>query len=131
MGGFKNIRKKTIEIVENEEGQGNHEVISDNDTWVNSEIKNGKLIETEKIICMGNCHLCSFIRTVLDDLFKREIKFNIYENYLLNNLSETFVLNRNLEYKVQFSNYLDGTEGTNRIRNRFKIKVDKISNYEI
>ena len=123
--------KKTIEKKKTEEIHGNIEIISDNDTWINSEIKNGKLIETEKIICMGNCHLCNFIRAVLDDLFQREIKFNDYEKYLLNNYSETYILNRNLEYKFQFSNYLDSSEGTSRIRNKFKIKVDKVSNLEI
>ena len=124
-------RKKTVENLETEQSQGYVDVISDNDTWINSEIKNGKLIETEKIICMGNCHLCNFIRKILDDLFQREVKFNIYENYLLNNYIETFVVNKNLEYKIQFSNYLCGNEGTNRIRNRFKIKVDKVTNKEI
>ena len=111
--------------------QGNADLISENDTWINSEIKNGKLIEAEKIICMGNCHQCIFIRAVLDDLFQREVKFNIYQNYMLNNYVETYILNKNLDYNIQFSNYLDITEGTNRIRNRFKIKVDKVSNYEI
>ena len=124
-------RKATIENLEIEYVQGNIDVISDNDTWINSEIKNGKLIETEKIICMGNCHLCNFIRKILDDLFQREIKFNLYENYLLNNYIETFIVNKNLEYKIQFSNYLSSNEGTNRIRNKFKIKVDKVSNKEI
>ena len=124
-------RKKTVENLEMEQSPGYVDVISDNDTWINSEIKNGKLIETEKIICMGNCHLCNFIRKILDDLFQREVKFNIYENYLLNNYIETFVVNKNLEYKIQFSNYLCGNEGTNRIRNRFKIKVDKVTNKEI
>ena len=56
-----------------------------NNIWINSEIKSGKLVETEKIICMGNCHLCNFIRIILNDLFTREIKFNTYENYMLNN----------------------------------------------
>ena len=111
--------------------QGNADLISENDTWINSEIKNGKLIEAEKIICMGNCHQCIFIRAVLDDLFQREVKFNIYQNYMLNNYVETYILNKNLDYNIQFSNYLDITEGTNRIRNRFKIKVDKVSNFEI
>ena len=50
---------------------------------------------------------------------------------MLNNYVETYILNKNLNYNIQFSNYLDITEGTNRIRNRFKIKVDKVSNFEI
>ena len=128
MGGFKTKRKKTLG---SEINQVNIDIVSENDTWANSEIKSGVLTQTEKIICMGNCHLCSFVRDILDDLFKREVKFNIYENYLLNNYAESYIMNKNLEYKFSFSNYLDGTEGTNRIRNRFKIKVDKISNIEI
>ena len=130
-GSFKIKPQITLELADKEESQGNMDVISENDIWINSEIKNGKLVEFESIICMGNCHLCSFIRKILDDLFKREIMFNNYEKYLLNNFTETFILNKNLNYKLQFSNYLDHTEGTSRVRNRFKIKVDKILNSEI
>ena len=127
---FKAKRNNTVEIIE-VENQGNVDVISENDTWINSELKDGKLIETEIYACMGNCHLCNFIRTILDDLFQREVKFNIYQKYLLNNYEETFIVNRKLEYKINFSEYLSNTEGTNRIRNRFEIKVDKVSNKEI
>ena len=99
--------------------------------WIDSQIKKGKIIENELVICMGNCHLCSFIRLLLNDFFTREIKFNIYENYMLNNYVETYIFNKNLDYKIQFSQYLIKEEGTSRIRNKFKIKVDKILNEEI
>ena len=134
IGGLKSRRKKTInEIGEIESSSINNNLnkIISNDMWFNSEMKNNKILETDKVICMGNCHLCSFIRMILNDLFQREINFNIYENYMLNNYIETYIFNKNLDYKIQFSNYLMKQEGTNRIRNRFKIKVDKVLNSEI
>ena len=134
IGGLKSKRKKTInEIGEIESSSINNNLnkIINNDAWINSEMKNNKLIEIDKVICMGNCHLCSFIRLILNDLFQREINFNIYENYMLNNYIETYIFNKNLDYKFQFSNYLLKQEGINRIRNRFKIKVDKVLNNEI
>ena len=132
IGGLKAKRKKNInEISENESIQNNLDIISENNNWINSEMKNEKIIETEKIICMGNCHLCTFIRLILNDLFNREIKYNIYENYMLNNYIETYIFNKNLDYKIQFSHYLLKEEGMSRIRNKFKIKVDKVLNKEI
>ena len=128
IGGLKK-RKKTVNDFhehENDNNQFNLDEGDDNNTWMNSEIKNEKLIETEKIICMGNCHLCKFIRIILDDLLTRENKFNIYEHYMLNNYTETFIFNKNLNYKIQFGHYLAKGEGTSRIKNKFKIKVEKI-----
>ena len=124
-GGLKSKRKKT----DNEDSNLDH--YDENNKWINSEIKSGKIIETDKIICMGNCHLCNFIRIILDDLFTREIKFNIYQNYMLNNYIETYIFNKNLDYKIQFGHYLAKEEGTSRIRNKFRIKVDKILNKEL
>jgi len=92
---------------------------------------NGKVIQNEIAICMGNCHLCSFVRLLLHDFFTREIKFNIYEKYMLNNYIETYIFNKNLNYKLQFSQYLVKQEGTSRIRNKFITKVDKVLNDEI
>ena len=102
-----------------------------NKAWKNLEKKNSKLYEIQKLICMGNCYLCNFIRIILDDLFTRELKFNVYENYMLNNYIETFIFNKKLDYKLQFSHYLFKEEGTSRIRNRFRIKIDKVLNNEI
>ena len=129
IGGFK--KRKKINDTESNQYNLEEGVVDENNTWINSEIKSGKLVETEKIICMGNCHLCNFIRIILDDLFTREIKFNTYENYMLNNYIDTFIFNKNLDYKIQFGHYLAKEEGTSRIRNKFRIKVDKVLNKEL
>ena len=50
---------------------------------------------------------------------------------MLNNYSETFLFNNNLDYNLSFSFYLMKKEGISRIRKNFELKVDKISNYEI
>ena len=50
---------------------------------------------------------------------------------MLNNYIETFIFNKKLDYKLQFSHYLFKEEGTSRIRNRFRIKIDKVLNNEI
>ena len=127
-GGLKTKIKKTEndDIIQNNLNQ-----FGENNKWINSEIKSGKIIETDKIICMGNCHLCNFIRIILDDLFTRENKFNIYQNYMINNYIETFIFNKNLDYKLEFGLYLAKEEGTSRIRNKFRIKVDKILNKDL
>ena len=130
IGGFKSKRKKTM----NEENEGEPKENNENklDSAIdNNEIKNMETIENEKIICMGNCHLCNFIRIILDDLFTREKKFNIYEKYMLNNYIETYIFDKNLDYKLEFGYYLAKEEGTSRIRNKFKLKVDKILNKDL
>ena len=134
IGGFKSKRKKTLnEVQENDKLRNNLDSIdvNDNNKWIKSEIKNSKNFETEKVICMGNCYLCNFIRIILEDLFTREIKFNVYEKYMINNYIETYIFNKNLDYKIHFGYYLAKEEGTSRIRNKFKLKVDKILNEEL
>ena len=138
IGGFKSKKKKNLNEVQEDIIEENNSIsiddeedVDDNNKWIKSEIKSGKIIETEKVICMGNCHLCNFIRIILDDLFNREIKFNIYKKYMLNNYIETYIFNKNLDYKIQFGYYLAKEEGTSRIKNKFKIKVDKVLNEEL
>ena len=50
---------------------------------------------------------------------------------MLNNYIETYIFNKNLDYKIQFGYYLAKEEGTSRIKNKFKIKVDKVLNEEL
>ena len=85
----------------------------------------------EEITCNGDCQLCKYIKKVTKDLFIREIKFNIFESYMLNNYAETYMFNNNLNYNLSFSYYLMKTEGISRIRKIFELRVDKIANIEI
>ena len=89
------------------------------------------LSNNEQIICDGECQFCKFIKNIVLILFKQELKFNVFEKYMLNNYSETFLFNNNLDYNLSFSYYLMKKEGISRIRKNFELKVDKISNYEI
>lgn len=50
---------------------------------------------------------------------------------MLNNYTETYMFNNNLDYKLYFSYYLMKKEGISRIRKNFQLKVDKITNTEI
>ena len=86
--------------------------------------------DVDKENCTGNCHLCSFIKSLLITIFKREIKYGIYKNYLLHCLTEVFIMNKNLDFKYNFSYYLMKTEGPSRIRKRFNIRLDKLLNNE-
>ena len=86
--------------------------------------------DVDKENCMGNCHLCSFIKSLLITIFKREVKYGIYKNYLLHCLTEVFIMNQNLDFKYNFSYYLMKTEGPSRIRKRFNIRLDKLLNNE-
>ena len=80
--------------------------------------------------CVGDCHLCEFIQKILISIFKREIKFGIFKNYLLHCLTEVFIINKKLDFKFNFSYYLMKREGPSRIRKRFNIRIDKLLNYE-
>jgi len=91
---------------------------------------NISITNEDKDNCMGECHLCIFIRKILISLFKREINFGIYKNYLLHCLSEVFIMNKNLDFKVNFSYHLMKREGPSRIRKKFNIRVDKLLNQE-
>jgi hypothetical protein len=91
---------------------------------------NISITNEDKDNCMGECHLCIFIRKILISLFKREINFGIYKNYLLHCISEVFIMNKNLDFKVNFSYHLMKREGPNRIRKKFIIRVDKLLNQE-
>ena len=84
----------------------------------------------DKEECVGDCHLCQFIKKILISLFKREIQFGIYKNYLLHCLTEVFIMNKNLDFKYSFSYYLMKREGPNRIRKKFNIRIDKLLNSE-
>ena len=107
-----------------------------NDAWVYCGKTNCVTVKIilsnkEEIICDGDCQLCKFIKNLIKDLFLREIKFNIFEKYMLNNYAETFMFNNNLDYNLNFSYYLMKNEGISRIRKNFQLKVDKIANIEI
>ena len=84
----------------------------------------------DKENCVGDCHLCKFIKKLLISIFKREVKFGIYKNYLLHCLSEVFIMNKNLDFKYNFSYHLMKREGPNRIRKKFAIRIDKLLNSE-
>ena len=129
LDGIKLVRKKTPQ--EQSVNSNIQEIFNDNDVWAKTENKNGKIIENDTVVCLGNCHLCKLVRIILNDLLKREIKFNIYEKYMMDNYVETYIFNKNLKYNFHISNYLMKQEGTNRIRNKFHLKVDKILNGEI
>ena len=58
------------------------------------------LSNNEQITCDGECQFCKFIKIIVLDLFKREKKFNIFEKYMLNNYSETYLINNNLLYNL-------------------------------
>ena len=88
------------------------------------------ITDVDKENCNGDCHLCSFIKGILVSIFKREIKFGIYKNYLLHCLSEVFIMNNNLDFKYNFSYHLMKREGPSRIRKRFCIRIDKLLNSE-
>ena len=89
------------------------------------------LANKEQISCDGECQFCKFIKNIIINLFKREINFNIFEKYMLNNYTETFLFNNNLHYNFNFSYYLMKKEGISRIRKNFELLVDKIDNFEI
>ena len=89
------------------------------------------LVNNEEINCNGDCQLCIFIKNLIKDLFLREIKFNIFEKYMLSNYSDTYIFNNNLDYNLNFSYYLMKAEGISRIRKNFQLRVDKITNIEI
>ena len=88
------------------------------------------ITEEDKENCEGECHLCRFIQEILTSIFKREIKFGIYKNYLLHCLTEIFIINKDLDFKFNFSYYLMKREGPNRIRKKFNLRVDKLLNAE-
>ena len=107
-----------------------------NDSWVYSQKLNCVSVKinlgnNEIIDCNGDCQLCKYIRSITKDLFLREIKFNVFEKYMLNNYTETYMFNKNLDYNLYFSYYLMKKEGISRIRKNFQLKVDKITNIEI
>ena len=89
------------------------------------------LSNKEQITCDGDCHFCKFIKNIVLNLYKQEIKYNIFEKYMLNIYSESYLFNNNLEYNLNFSYYLMKKEGISRIRKKFELKVDKIDNFEI
>ena len=89
------------------------------------------LSNNEQITCDGECQFCKFIKNVVVNLFKQEKKFNIFEKYMLNIYTETFLFNNNLKYNLNFSYYLMKKEGISRIRKNFQLRVDKIDNFEI
>ena len=89
------------------------------------------LSNKEQIKCDGDCHFCKFIKNIVLNLYKREIKYNIFEKYMLDAYSESYLFNNNLEYNLNFSYYLMKKEGISRIRKNFELKVDKIDNFEI
>ena len=91
---------------------------------------NINLTNVDKETCSGYCHLCYFIRKILVSMFKREIIFGIYKNYLLHCISEVYIMNKNLDFKINFSYHLMKREGPSRIRKRFNIRIDKLLNYE-
>ena len=91
---------------------------------------NINLTNEDKENCLGDCHLCAFIRKLLISMFNREIQFGVYKNYLLHCLTEVFIMNKNLDFKLNFSYHLIKREGPNRIRKRFNIRIDKLLNYE-
>ena len=88
------------------------------------------ITDEDKEECSGECHLCLFMKKILISIFKREIKFGIYKNYLLHCLTEVFIINKNLDFKYSFSYYLMKREGPNRIRKKFNIRLDKLLNSE-
>ena len=91
---------------------------------------NINLTNEDKEICLGDCHLCTFIGKLLISMFRREIQFGVYKNYLLHCLTEVFIMNKNLDFKLNFSYHLMKREGPNRIRKKFNIRIDKLLNYE-
>ena len=100
----------------------------------NNEKKRPSIImnitDEDKETCVGDCHLCKFIKKLLISIFKREIKFGIYKNYLLHCLCEIFIINKDLDFKLNFSYHLMKREGPNRIRKKFNIRIDKLLNAE-
>ena len=107
-----------------------------NDSWVYSQKLNCVSVKinmgnNEIINCDGDCQLCKYIKRLTKDLFLREIKFNVFEKYMLSNYTETYIFNNNLDYNLYFSYYLMKKEGISRIRKNFQMKVDKITNTEI
>ena len=89
------------------------------------------LSDKEQINCDGDCYFCKFIKNIVINLFKQEIKFNIFEKYMMQNYTESFLFNNNLEYNFNFSYYLMKKEGISRIRKNFQLQIDKIDNFEI
>ena len=102
-----------------------------NDTWINMKEVKINLSNKEEITCHGDCQLCIFIKNLIKDLFLREIKFNIFEKYMLINYANTYIFSNNLDYNLHFSYYLMKSEGISRIRKNFQLCVDKIVNVEI
>ena len=93
-------------------------------------IINIEITNEDKDSCIGDCYLCTFIKKILASIFKREIIFGKYKNYLLRCISEVFIMNKNLDFKLNFSYHLLKREGPSRIRKIFNIRVDKLLNYE-
>ena len=131
------IRKTKKKKTENEDSYTMKGIIGGkNDSWIyvgKTNCINVKinLANKEEIYCESNCQLCKFIDKLIKDLFLREIKFNIFEEYMLNNYAETYLFNNNLDYNLNFSYYLMKNEGISRIRKHFQLRVDKITNIEI
>ena len=129
----KSKKKKTV----NEDNYTMKGIIGGkNDSWIYCGKANCisvkiNIANKEEIICNSDCQLCKFINSLIKDLFLREIKFNIFEKYMLNNYTETYIFNNNLDYNLHFSYYLMKNEGISRIRNHFQLRVDKIANFEI
>ena len=48
---------------------------------------------------------------------------------MIDNYIETYIFNKNLDYRFNFSNHLAREEGPSRIRNKFKIRVDKVRQF--
>ena len=106
-----------------------------NESWINLEkpyvIQVKFYVNSNEILCNADCVLCKTIKKIIKYLFLREMKYNIFETYMLQNYTETYMLNINLDYKINFSYYLMRTEGFNRIRKKFHLLVDKITTKEI
>ena len=107
-----------------------------NDSWVNCGKRNFITVKiilsnNKEIICNGDCQFCKYIKKLIKELFLREIKFNLFEKYMLNNYTDTYIFNNDIDYNLNFSYYLMKNEGISRIRKNFQLLVDKITNIEI
>ena len=120
-------RKKTLADDNNYKGDDSFAIVGK----INYNSFKIILSNNDEITCDGECQFCKFIKIIVLDLFKREKKFNIFEKYMLNNYSETYLINNNLQYNLSFSYYLMKKEGISRIKKNFELKVDKIINFEI
>ena len=107
-----------------------------NDSWVNCGKRNFITVKiilsnNKEIICNGDCQFCKYFKKLIKELFLREIKFNLFEKYMLNNYTDTYIFNNDIDYNLNFSYYLMKNEGISRIRKNFQLLVDKITNIEI